>query len=328
MFHAFPTYNVTLWETLMDHLKSHWKVKPPVSSDSELFNLLMVESFKEKFYAILGEPLRSVLSKSFGHSRRYVSDVLIVGNSQECRELLEWIAGGGGHHPGRLYGWVFEKTHIHVIHDCPFSNGMCRCRWRNHHLVRKCVKKSLRRPRYIEQFDWIDWVYVFLYFFLSKRTCRQEIWVDRRVRRFQSGVEDLRWADLCQKSSEILDRKREGIGHNSESEGPLDEESQPAVSRSVRTVDQKRSRFEKVCQLTSVLLKKYLCIPVEDLKKIILPSNEDHNLFLHDPANYKHFVSACQLFKNTLNSYSLLDLKNLLDKTVPKRKSGPGKDAF
>ncbi|KAF8789724.1 Large T antigen like protein [Argiope bruennichi] len=57
--------------------------------------------------------------------------------------------------------------HIHVSHDCPFSSGSCRCRWRNNGDVRMCLKKFIRRPKYINPFDWVN---ILIYFYLSKRS--------------------------------------------------------------------------------------------------------------------------------------------------------------
>ncbi|GBN37837.1 Non-capsid protein NS-1 [Araneus ventricosus] len=272
---------------------------------------------KEELFDILGPSLRLLSSKAFGPTRRYVSDVLVLEPGSGRRQLLDWIDGSAPDHPGGFLGHSEETTHVHLFHDCPYSNGSCRCRFKNHGLIRKHLKKSIRRPRFLCLYDWIDWVYILIYFLLSKRGGKKKIWVDGRIRRLLNHDQDLRWQNLCEGSRKILERQREGDGPDFEQEGPSHEEGKQTVPGRLRTSNGKRSRFENICAITSILLKKYLCIPLIDVRKIILPCNPGHNLTLHDPVNQRHYESACKLFAQSINSMSLLELKNLLENSTP-----------
>ncbi|GFS56835.1 initiator protein NS1, partial [Trichonephila inaurata madagascariensis] len=296
-------------QSLEDQASQHLRLRAIKTLNPELYN-----SIKEELLDIFREPLGLLLGTPFSPTRRYVSDVLILGDRKERRSILQWIKGNGIDYPGNLYGYVEEETHVHVIHDCAYSNRSCRCRWRNHPGVRAAIKKPIRRPKYIRQFDWL---YVILYFYLSKRGGEKEIWINGRIRRLPGQLEDLRWKALCQRAQDVLEGQGEGVFNHAESEESLHEGNKQAVHQCVRGSSKKGGRFEELCSLTQLLLSKYLCIPLTDVRKIILPSNADHNLKLHDPVNERHYLAACKLFSQTINSYTLLELKELLDKTQP-----------
>ncbi|GFS56841.1 initiator protein NS1 [Trichonephila inaurata madagascariensis] len=263
-------------QPLEDQASSYLRLRAIKNIDPDLYN-----SVKAELFDLFREPLGILLSTPFGATRRYVSDVLVLGNGEERRNILQWLEGNGLDFPGQLYGFVEEETHIHIIHDCAYSNRSCRCRWRNHPGVRNAIKKPLRRPKYIRQFDWIDWIYIILYFYLSKRGGQKKIWINGRVRRLPGGFENLRWEALCKRTQDVLEGQRERVFDNSESEEPIDGRRKQIVSECVRGPAKKGGRFEELCKLTQLLLTKYLCIPLTDVRKIILPSNVDHNLKLH-----------------------------------------------
>ncbi|KAF8785345.1 Initiator protein NS1 like protein [Argiope bruennichi] len=239
-------------QPLEDQAASQLRLRAIKNLDPECYQFA-----KDTLFDLLGEPFRLLLATSFGATQRYVSEVLVLGR---------------------------EETHVHIVHGCAYSNRSCRCRWKNHPIVRECIKKSIRQAKFLRQLSWIDWVYVLLYFFVSKRGLLKKIWIDGRTRRLQSSSEDLRWSLLCKRSKILLEGKGEGVRRNSGSEIPNDEEGESTVSRNVRIPSGKRSRFEVICQSTQLLL----------------------------PVNETHYLSACKLFTQTVNSYSLLELKNLL----------------
>lgn len=299
-------------EPLEDQAPRIIRLRAACSLDPD-FQQFAEKEFRELFHPILG----LLSSQTWGPTRRYVSDVIVLEPGTKRRPILEWLTRAGTDHPGGFYGFVEEETHIHVFHDCPYSNSSCRCRWKNHGVLGRLLKKPIRRPRFVSLFDWVDWVYVILYFFLYKRNGQKEIWVTGRVRRLSCLPEDIRWKVLLERSREILARKGERAGPDTEQEGPPDGEGEQTVSRSLRTAAPKRGRFENICAKTSFLLNKYLCIPLTDVRKIVLPSNPDHELCLHDPVNERHYLSACKLFSQSINAMTLLELKNLLSKTQP-----------
>ncbi|GFQ85307.1 initiator protein NS1 [Trichonephila clavata] len=152
---------------------------------------------------------------------------------------------------------------------------------------------------------------------MSKRGGEKKVWIAGRVRRLPGGPESVRWEALRARAENFLERERERIQRDSEPEEPSDVNGKQAVSKRLRGPAETRGRFAELCELTQFLLGKYLCIPLTDIRKIILPNNSDHNLKLHDPVNERHYLAACKLFSQSINSFSLLELKNMLDKTQP-----------
>ncbi|GFR12977.1 uncharacterized protein TNCT_283511 [Trichonephila clavata] len=139
-------------QPLEDQTSAHLRLRVIKSLDPNLYH-----SLKTELLDLFRESVGVLLSTSFSPTRRYLSDVLVLGNGKERRKLLEWIEGNGATFPGQLYGFVEEASHVHVIHDCAYSNRSCRCKWRNHPGVRNSIKKPIRRPKYIGQFSWLDW---------------------------------------------------------------------------------------------------------------------------------------------------------------------------
>ncbi|GFR07575.1 initiator protein NS1 [Trichonephila clavata] len=262
--------SATSAEPLEDQAAAHIRLRALKTVDRELYH-----SVKEELLDMFREPLGVLLSTPFGLTRRYISDVLVVGAGKERRNVLEWLEGNGSNFPGKLFGYSEEETHIHVVHDCPYSNRSCRCRWRNHPGIRNALKKPIRRPKYLRQFTWVDWIYIIIYFYVSKRSGQKKIWIDGRVRGLPDRSQSIRWSSLCSRAQNILERK--GVFNYTQSTEP-NHEGQPAVSGRVRRSTKKGSRFEELCSHTQFLLAKYLCIPLTDLRKIILPSNADHSL--------------------------------------------------
>lgn len=78
------------------------------------------KGFKERRDRILRE-----LQNSDG---QLVRDVFRFEDPRECEDFLKCIQRDGHYRRGLLQV-CREDTHIHVVHDCNFSNGMCRCDW-------------------------------------------------------------------------------------------------------------------------------------------------------------------------------------------------------
>ncbi len=78
------------------------------------------EGFKKRCNRILGE-----LQNSDG---QLVRDVFRFEDLRECQDFLKCIQRDGNYRRGLLQV-CREDTHVHVVHDCNFSNGSCRCDW-------------------------------------------------------------------------------------------------------------------------------------------------------------------------------------------------------
>ncbi|GBO20013.1 hypothetical protein AVEN_274499-1 [Araneus ventricosus] len=132
----------------------------------------LYRSFESELHDILGEPLIAVFRTTWSPTRRYKSDVIVLGHGYRSSEIFSWLKGNADDYPGQIFGFIEEEDHIHVIHDCPWSNRSCRCSWTQHPGIRDGLKKSLRRPQFIRELDFVSWAYILLYFFVCKREGR------------------------------------------------------------------------------------------------------------------------------------------------------------
>lgn len=84
---------------------------------------------EEELQPLVGRYIRGVVRQNIPSTRRYLSDVVLVDSPEERRRLRGWLSGCGPSYPGGLFIWVDEGDHFHIVHDCPWSNGSCRCKW-------------------------------------------------------------------------------------------------------------------------------------------------------------------------------------------------------
>ena len=86
-------------------------------------------SVEEQLQALVGRYVRGVARQNIPAPRRYLSDVILVRSPDDRRRLRRWLSSCGPTYPGGFFIWVDEGDHFHVVHDCPWSNGSCRCQW-------------------------------------------------------------------------------------------------------------------------------------------------------------------------------------------------------
>lgn len=84
---------------------------------------------EEELQPLVGRYIRGITRQNIPSTRRYISDVVLVDSPEERRRLRGWLSGCGPSYPGGLFIWVDEGDHFHIVHDCPWSNGSCRCKW-------------------------------------------------------------------------------------------------------------------------------------------------------------------------------------------------------
>lgn len=108
-------------------------------------------------------------------SRRYLTDVIITRNLRERTKILEVLYNYGSTRRRGMFGYSVEDDHIHVIHDCSFSDGTCRDVWREQVESIGEIKPVRKENKPIWKFKRTDWYDVFIYFFVRKRGTR-EIW--------------------------------------------------------------------------------------------------------------------------------------------------------
>lgn len=287
------------------------------------------DELESKFKRVAGHYVSTIGEVSFPHTKKYVSDVLLVRGPEHRREIVEYLHGSSPRYHGKLLIWAAEGSHVHIVHDCAYSNGSCRCALFNSGLIRDALFPALRRQRFLRQFDSIDFYNVIIYFILQKWESEREIWINRELQRLPTESEIVQWQDLCRESAAILAGKGEGHGH-CDSERVEDGESsigdllpghegtskkRRSPSDASGTKPPKRSKWHKVLQQTQTLLEEYLPIPAHQLRHLLI--GDPRVEFLFDPGNLRYYEAACDYFLTQVNNYSFADFKHLYDGKEP-----------
>ncbi|QOR29551.1 nonstructural protein [Bat-associated densovirus 1] len=275
------------------------------------------QSVEEQLQALVGRYIRRLTRQNIPSTRRYVSDVVLVPNANDGRELRGWLSRCGSSYPGGLFVWVDEGDHFHVVHDCPWSNGSCRCKWKQEAIIRRGLRKPLRRTKFIRDLDWIDWANVFIYFALQKWASRQEIWVGRALLRSPDHGESLRWRDLFQESREILGRQREGAGFDPAADAPDCGQAGSSIPGYNKVSSEKGGKFKRISEKVSSLLREFSCVPLTEIRNIIPEDHPRFDIDLCNPMNEKYFQSACALYQMRINKMDLHEFRDLYDQGKP-----------
>lgn len=309
---------------------------------SEFDEPLRLRRIKERYpesYAELAESLRAVvrgqvgtiLRQKFSPTKKYISQVLSVRDDGHRKRVLRTLRDGLVAYPGQLFIWTDEGDHIHVIHDCPNSNGQCRCRVLKGEDFRFNVRSSLRRSKFISELDEIDWINVLLYFLVSKWPCQSQIWIGGRLQGPTDFDQVVRWKCLQGKCREVLAGEDEGNGHHGieqqpnlqdgriivpENPGPSREKrSAPAGPTGVAPKKQRLSKFERISQTVATLLGQVYCIPASNVRDIF--AHDPVSDCLYDPTADKFVVAASQLFTQRMNHLTFNDFKDLYSNGCP-----------
>lgn len=285
------------------------------------------KELKNQLAPVVGHYVGTVSRQKFETSKKYISQVLPVRDDFHRKRVIRRLRGELIGYPGKLFIWVDEGDHIHLIHDCPYSNGTCRCRILKGEDFRFPVRSPMRRLRSMQELDEIDWTNVFLYFILSKWPRQSQVWIGGRLQRETDYDQVVRWRGVQAKSREILAREDEGIGHHGGSEEPSVQDrgepvrSGPSGTREKRSAEggsglpRKRGKFERISETVSTLLKKTFCIPAIHIRDVY--AHDPVSDCLYDPTAQKFIEAACTLFTQRVNHLSFKEFKDMYDQGEP-----------
>lgn len=287
-----------------------------------------LEILREK---VVGRLVGEIKRQAFQHTRKYASDVYLCRTEQQRARMLERLSRFSISYPGKVLIWVDEGDHIHVVHDCPMSNGQCRCYFKRSEDFRRDLRAPIRRYKFISEMDELDWTNVFLYFVMQKRESNSQVWIGGRLQRLPGSDESLRWQDMQRKSREILARQDQGDGRDirgEESDSEYDRQSVSSatqVTRQKRSYDdssgrapqlpKKRTKFERISAAVHTLLNKYFCLPSNHIRDILV--DDINQSYLFDPMNEKAYMAACELFQKKFISLKLRDLQDIYEHASP-----------
>nr|WQF02872.1 MAG: nonstructural protein NS1 [Bee densovirus 7] len=275
------------------------------------------ESLGRQLQEVVGRWTRAIDRQKFNSSKRYISDVIVINDDDHRSRLLKWVSECGPSFPGGLLIYVNEGDHIHFVHDCPYSGNTCRCKFTKTPDFRRPIRDPMRRLRFINDLDEIDWANVILYFIMSKWQSRPQIWIGGRLQGLPTNSEIIRWSNLSKQSRAILDREIERDGCNDQPGQSNNEENRKRVSRSAPEPEKKRGKFERIAEEVQTLLNKYNCIPPDHIRDIIPPTTKEYKMEWHNPANDKIFDASCHLYSLSVNNKKLNDFYEQYESGMP-----------
>lgn len=278
---------------------------------------------------VVGNQVSAIARQSFGPTRRYLSNIVLVRSSDHHGAVIRILRNEVVDFPGKFFIWTDEGDHIHIVHDCAYPGGQCRCRIMQHDEIRRSLQKPLRRIKHISELDKTDWANVLLYFGVSKWPSPSQTWIGGRLQRSPDYDQGLRWKEMQRRSREILERETEGTGHHSlreqqRSEGDREylpeSPSQPGKNKrsageASAAVVPKRSKFARIATAVQSLLSKHYCLPANHIKHLLV--HDVTNDFLYDPTIDKHYIAACDLFTHIHNKFSLKEFRDIYSSCNP-----------
>lgn len=263
---------------------------------------------------------RRLATIQWKHTKKYISDVIACDNNEELEKIYDFLRefgtrGGGSGSRGNYFFLICKETqagHIHVAHDCSWSNKACRCGWKNHPAVQRCLQRHVRRTRFITELTQRDWENVLLYFEYKEhqRPLDFQIWVGGRLQGLPSGDEAIRWQHLFNQRYKLLGEREQDAGdecyvqQRERNIPPFEQIVQPAV----RKFEKKRSRYEKIREQLEEIIKYNPCYPLDNIKKTEEFINND---FLMEYTNRNNVDQALTKIKIGLCNIKLKDFYDI-----------------
>lgn len=269
------------------------------------------------------EFLRDLSQKSFAAAQtsngQFLQDVVLAGSDRAAEELAEYISGlfrSGGR---GYYCVSVHDSHVHVLHDCSYSDGSCRCNWKKKTTDQEGVEFRRRvqrqRRRGIRKLSLSDWQRIYLYFSTEGRQLKAP-YINRKIQAIPDSSKDLSKLRLTRprrEASALAGKEEQDLEgdpdelrcflENGQSSGPIGGCSNASSSGTKR----KRKENQEVFSQLQSLLQQH---PVAPLINIV-----DHPVYLESPiARYRS--SSCKIqdgvdvFAKKLMRYSVEDFYN------------------
>lgn len=105
----------------------------------------------------------------FGPFRRYLSDVLACNDSREANRIARQVIRTARDYPGNLCLVSTHDDHVHVVHDCAYSDGSCRCKILKEETVKAKRRGAIRKRKAISTISSDQWDNIVIYFISNGR---------------------------------------------------------------------------------------------------------------------------------------------------------------
>lgn len=117
-----------------------------------------------EFETGFGHILRAISRVNFAPGRRYFSDVIPGRDVQHALQLCYAILRRARSYKGNFLVISHHGDHVHVIHDCPYGNGSCRCKLYEGTEAEVRIRRGHRSRPLIGGLGSRDWFDVVRYF--------------------------------------------------------------------------------------------------------------------------------------------------------------------
>jgi len=286
-----------------------------ITESSKDVELRYWKGFKKRCDRIFAE-----LQRSDG---QLVRDVFRFEDPRECQDFLRCVQRDEHYRRGLLQ-ICREDTHLHVVHDCNFSNGSCRCDWykkaktygadqrrdRRGHRRNSCRSRT---PADIQN--------LLLYYCSKQRTTIYQK-IRGQLEKIPSEGYNLQTSGLDELPEVFREMEIQISGTGSElrpweQDFDIDEPDQTGASRLPKRHKRKMGAQERIQLLTVELLETYPICPPEAIVK--------HRIWRQTPeirfknVGDREIKAAINSFKDNLTTYSMFDFQKMYnnEKCVP-----------
>lgn len=142
--------------------------------------------------------------------RRYITDVCVAKEDDIRNNILDYLCNVSLDHKGKIFIVSEHKDHVHIVHDCKYRNGQCKCKFREYGQISTRLRKRVGHRKHISELSMRDWQNVFAYFIVFKPQTRRQIWCDRTVETLPSDTESNRWYEINRGPGQLLEISRDG----------------------------------------------------------------------------------------------------------------------
>ena len=276
------------------------------------------KSLDERYFESIEERCSRALNVLQRSSGQLVRDVFRFESDAEFKNFVRIFQNHGNHKRG-LYQLCLDGDHVHVTHDCSWSNGMCRCNWwqkaKTFGLDARRDKPGFRRC-YSRSRTLADISDLLIYYCAKgRKLLYQEI--GGRVERLPDEGYSLQEGEITRLSvgKRQVESSVHGDGSEFRQEGLIFQDDEPDARPSGREPQRKKRKlgaFEKIQIRVVEMCERYPIAPPEAVTKI--------TQWLTDPVlkfkniGDREIKSAVSNFTQQLVSWSMEDYQKMYNK--------------
>nr|AQN78648.1 putative protein 3 [Viltain virus] len=262
-----------------------------------------------------------------GDTRKYVADVLLTRND-ECNDgalgqLLKYVS----ERKSGFLGYVDDGDHIHIIHDCSYSQRTCRCRFKEVLQQFGVFKSNERFVRSLADIEAADWRRILVYYFLSKRGIKQlsNQGIPIRLHLDSQSVQDREsvreWSQEFRREQALRTVSVSGTkqSRGKRSAGEADTASEKGLydeGTGGEAFHGKKSKrvpvWDSIRLQVAVLLQKWHPAPLQAIRSV---EEFKQSSLLTNPKNDSYVNKAIQLYSDGFVDLSVRDFYELLQRS-------------